>query len=91
MKFIRKPTVVEATQWFEGTSEREATLPDTIVKHGFVYLDRIGFYVVTIHGDKVPVVDGDWIITEPDGEHYYPCKPEIFKVAYEAVKGQIAR
>lgn len=34
---------------------------------------------------KRPVIvdPGDWIIAEPDGEHYYPCKPEIFRQNYE--------
>ena len=41
--------------------------------------------MVTIHGDKIPVVKGDWIIQEPDGKHYYPCKPDIFAATYEAV------
>jgi hypothetical protein len=28
---------------------------------------------------------GDYIIPEPDGEHYYPCKPDIFEKTYERV------
>lgn len=83
MKFRKKPIVIEATQWFEGTADRDATLSDKIVKHGYIDFERVGFYVVTIHGDKAPVVDGDWIITEPDGEHFYPCKPDIFANSYE--------
>ena len=39
--------------------------------------------VTTIHGQDATVVIGDWIITEPDGEHYYPCKPDIFSQTYE--------
>lgn len=27
--------------------------------------------------------DGDWIIPESDGEHFYPCKPDVFAVTYE--------
>jgi hypothetical protein len=30
---------------------------------------------------------GDWIIPEPDGEHFYPVKPDIFEKTYEAVEG----
>jgi hypothetical protein len=28
---------------------------------------------------------GDWIIPEPDGIHFYPCKPDIFEATYEPV------
>lgn len=43
-------------------------------------------WVETIHkGQTVKVEEGDWIIPEPDGEHYYPCKPDIFEKTYELV------
>jgi len=29
---------------------------------------------------KKPVIV--WVITEPDGEHHYPCKPEVFRSLY---------
>ncbi len=41
--------------------------------------------VMTIHGQETNIDDGDWIIQEPDGEHYYPCKPDIFEATYELV------
>ena len=41
--------------------------------------------VTTIHNQKTKVVEGDWIITEPNGTNHYPCKPDIFKETYEAV------
>lgn len=44
-------------------------------------------YVVTIHGERATLAPGDWVIREPDGEHYYPCKPDIFEATYEAVEG----
>lgn len=40
--------------------------------------------VVTIHGQATKVIEGDWIITEPDGVHFYPCKPDIFEKTYES-------
>lgn len=43
-------------------------------------------HVHTIHNNQpVQVVKGDWIIPEPDGVHFYPCKDEIFQKTYEAV------
>ena len=41
-------------------------------------------WVETIHkGQSVTLADGDWVIPEPDGIHFYPCKPEIFQKTYE--------
>jgi hypothetical protein len=31
------------------------------------------------------VCPGDWIITELDGGHYYPCHPDVFAATYEPV------
>jgi hypothetical protein len=27
--------------------------------------------------------EGDWIVPEPDGEHFYPIKPDVFAATYE--------
>ena len=40
-------------------------------------------YVVTIHGQRCYIESGDWMIPEPDGIHYYPCKDDVFKATYE--------
>lgn len=47
--------------------------------------ERDMFFVVTIHGQETKIVDGDWILPEPDGKHFYPCKPDIFEQNYEPV------
>ena len=41
--------------------------------------------VTTIHGQKTAVIEGDWIITEPNGVNHYPCKPDIFRETYELI------
>ena len=41
--------------------------------------------VITIHNQKAKVIEGDWIITEPNGLNHYPCKPHIFNLTYEKV------
>lgn len=41
--------------------------------------------VKTIHGQTTVVVPGDYIIMEPDGIHYYPCKQEIFEKTHDLV------
>ena len=44
-------------------------------------------HVHTIHdGQLVKLEGGDWVIPEPDGEHFYPCKPDIFAATYEPVE-----
>lgn len=85
---MHKPTVIEAEQfrgfyaspYLAGVElEDNSNNPDPNI-------ERYRFYVTTIHGQKTYVVAGDWIIREPDGVHYYPCKPDVFEVNYEEVK-----
>lgn len=73
--FRKKPVIVEAEQFLHpATSPRG------------VYTEEDGrAYVVTIHLQKVYLEPGDWILSEPDGEHFYPVKSEIFNSTYEAV------
>lgn len=40
----------------------------------------------TMHeGQRVNVTFGDWIVPEPDGEHYYPIKPSAMALNYEPI------
>jgi len=44
-------------------------------------------HVHTIHkGQIVNLEVGDYIIQEPDGEHYYPVKPDIFEQTYQMIE-----
>lgn len=76
-RFRKKPIVITAEQ-FTGTGIDPAGVsrrtPDSLP------------YVVTAHEQRVYVVPGDWIIPEPDGVHFYPCKPDIFAATYEVVE-----
>ena len=93
MKYRKKPVVVDAVKVTESMILKKE-LPKYIRlgscssnrKLGVVY-DFRG-YVTTIHGQCTKVVLNDWIIAEPDGEHYYPCKPDIFEATYEAVANE---
>lgn len=91
-KFRNKPTTIDAVQfdWKDGrgipdiAGVRFEEWTDVKVEGGVKRAPVVSTaYVVTIHGQKTPVVRGDWIITEPDGRHYYPCKPDIFAARYE--------
>ena len=76
-KFRKKPIEIEAEQFLPGV----APLP--FRDKGACCLDGDRWFVVTIHGQETTIVEGDWIIPEPDGEHFYPCKPDIFAATYE--------
>jgi len=94
-KYMKKPIVVEAYQItkellesiiFDGKPYPEGlslcsyhTHPPSRIIHSWAGS------VQTIHGQDTKVVENDWIITEPDGEHFYPCKPDIFENTFEKV------
>lgn len=77
MKYRKKPVVIEAEQ-FDG---KPCNDPVGVLRRP----EDNSPYVVTIHGQRCYVVPGDWIIPEPDGVHFYPCKPDIFEATYEKV------
>lgn len=90
-KFRSKPNTIEAVQ-FDPLNVHRNQLPDGVKAvdtlggaDNFAYAG-VKFSVVTIHGQRTEVVAGDWIITEPDGVHHYPCKPDIFAKRYELVQ-----
>lgn len=78
-KFRKKPVVVEAAQFVLGEDER--AVPGVCRCYG-------GWpHVHTIHSNQpIALESGDWILPEPDGEHYYPVKPDIFVATYEPVE-----
>jgi hypothetical protein len=94
MKYRKKPVIVEAEQFFidkkpwpKGVSEIAVPNEEEVTNFGFATAAFTGVEhgVTTIHGQWTKVVDGDWILPEPDGEHFYPCKPEIFAATYEPI------
>lgn len=89
MKFRKKPVVVEAEQFHlteDGPSD-SAWLRSVRV-FCFVECPCDGIpHVHTIHNNQaVAVEDGDWILPEPDGQYFYPVKPDIFEATYEPVE-----
>lgn len=88
-KYRKKPIIIEATQWFSGKDVSGVIIPEKIPLTG-TYIDRFTDgedrpHVITIHGQKAFLAEGDWILPEPDGIHFYPCKPDIFENTYELV------
>lgn len=78
-KFRKKPVVIEAEQFFEGSVIDGVDclrIDDPKASHAY--------YIDTLEG-RMYLTDGDWIITGVKGEKY-PCKPDIFEATYEPVE-----
>lgn len=76
MKFISKPTVVEATQWNKPGDHHAV-------------LKTLSGYLVRGKQGLACVKEGDWIIQEPSlGDGYYPCNPEVFALKYQPLETQ---
>lgn len=81
-KFRKKPVVVEAEQYTEyGLLVKGMCNSQSCYTSG-----NTEPHVHTIHKDQIVNLEvGDWIIPEPDGIHFYPCKPDYFEKTYEEV------
>jgi len=82
-KYRKKPVVIEAEQYVEygklvkGMCNSRSCFTDVCDKP----------HVHTIHDNQIVLLEvGDYIIPEPDGVHYYPCKPDIFEATYEKLE-----
>jgi hypothetical protein len=85
VKYRKKPVVVEADQWYPSfgrvpgvcTGGVNCLAPDPV---------RSRPHVHTAHGRQAVTLEpGDYVIAEPDGRGYYPCKPDTFAATYEPV------
>ena len=89
-KYRKKPVVIEAEQYVSASrfchgysQERKAVLG--VCQSHNCLVAGLQPHVHTINDQIVILEVGDWIIPEPDGEHFYPCKPDIFEASYEEV------
>ena len=83
-KYRKKSIVIEAVQFFYDGAQLPGVFypkksPDEKTYEGDAF-------VITAHNQKVYLVNGDWILPEPDAEHFYPCKDDIFRATYEPVE-----
>ena len=95
-KFRKKPVVIEAVQFIEG-SEKPAfdflgvknvsldssTETDVVEIIPCPPCRCFSLYIKTLEG-KMKANDKDYIIKGVNGE-FYPCKPDIFEKTYEEV------
>ena len=89
-KYRKKPVVIEAVQWlgdnlaevinFTGRNESAA---HWTWEHFESVVAADGLKIFTLEGTMKADV-GDFIIKGVAGE-FYPCKPDIFEMTYEAV------
>ena len=79
-QYRKKPVVIEAVQ-FTGSNQAELTEFTKDAIH--TKFDGTS-YVPTLEGD-MQVVQGAYVIKGVQGE-FYPCKPDIFELTYEAVE-----
>ncbi len=81
-KFRKKPVVIEAVKFDRNIAEITTWIGG---ENGERFLarppDEVG--ILTL-GGTMWASRGDWIIKGVRGE-FYPCKPDIFEVAYEPV------
>lgn len=81
MKFIKNPITIEAEQ-FTGARPH----PKGVCDCGLLLAGIPGGcqpHVHTMHDNqRVDLVAGDWVIPEPDGVHFYPCKDDVFQTTY---------
>ena len=76
--YRKKPSVVEAWQYVPGDSTPGVCRCTAA---------GLGPHVHTIHaGQPVALEPGDYVVVEPDGEHYYPVKAAIFHTTYDRVE-----
>lgn len=79
MKYIGKPIEIEATQY----TRYGKLVPGMCNSQSCYAAGNPEPHVHTIHNNQlVTLVVGDYVIIEPDGEHAYPCKEDIFLNKY---------
>ena len=90
MRFRTKLREVDAEQYL-GPASSDDKLPDPVAPRGVSFTPpdmtgRIKPYVVTAHGQIVFLANGDWVIREPDGRGFYPCKDDIFRARHDSIE-----
>ena len=78
-KFRKKPVEIEAIQLTEDNIDALVEFCGNKIKSH----PLTGVVIETLEGNML-ASKGDWIIKGVHGE-FYPCKPNIFELTYEAV------
>ena len=94
-KFRKKPVVIDAEQFVEGSEHLPFHNNGDPVLYGCecgpngacTFCDK--FYIETLEWRMV-VNYSDWVIRGIKGE-FYPCKPDIFAATYESEESSVTR
>ena len=82
-KYRKKPLIIEAVQYTEYGNLVEGMCNST----SCFTSGNNEPHVHTIHNNQIVILEvGDFIVREPDGEHFYPVKPDVFWETYEGVQ-----
>ena len=83
MKYRKKPVVIKAEQY----KEYGKLVKGMCNSQSCFLAGNDQPHVHTIHNGQIVNLEiNDYIIPEPDGVHFYPCKPDIFEQTYEHVE-----
>lgn len=84
-KYQKKPVIIKAEKYTEyGKLVRGMCNSQSC----FVRVNNKP-HVHTIHNNQIVELEiGDYVIPEPDGKHFYLCKPDIFEATYDEIKGE---
>jgi hypothetical protein len=83
MKYRKKPIVIEAVQWTgDNLTEMSNFMPSNIWELTGGELSALE--IKTLEGNHL-AMPKDFIIKGVKGE-FYPCKPDIFEMTYEAAE-----
>lgn len=81
MQFRKKPIVIEAEQYLVGRPMPRGVCQKACLDGGWIKA-----HVHTMHKNQAVILEyEDWILPEPDGVHFYPCKPDVFANSYEPI------
>lgn len=84
MRYQKKPVMIEAVQFTRDTVEDAKRFCPVLYPQ--VRNEQIEFaFVQTLEG-QVTASLGDYIIKGVEDGEFYPCKPDIFRKTYEAVR-----
>lgn len=87
-KYRKKPVIIEAIELKYSTDSQEECIAFTC---GLARKGCDGSVIIPTSEGDMRANTGDYIIKEPfdKDRKFYPCKPDIFELTYEAVNDQL--
>ena len=83
MKFRKKPVEIDAMNWDGSNIDAILLFCEGSAHYQLMVSGVSKMVIITKEGDMIATI-GDWIIKGVKGE-FYPCKPDIFDMTYDAV------